>query len=129
MADVLSQDINQPLKPSRRAFLKAMGAITGTALLPVVAAAELPFIPAVALPPALPPIPEFEPLLAPMSGINNLTVFLNGVMQKEGLDFVQGREGTIEFLGAPCFGDVVINYPTYSVGRVTNGESIIDSRR
>ncbi len=125
----MAEVIGQPLKPSRRAFLKAMGAITGAALLPAVAAAELPLVPAAALPPAFPPLPEFEPFLTPMSGINNLTVFLNGVMQMDGHDFVQGKGGTIEFLCAPCFGDVVINYPAHSVGRVLDGESIIDNWR
>ena len=122
----MAEVIDQPLKPGRRAFLKAMGAITGAALLPASASAELSFVPTVALPPVMPPLPELESLLTPVTGINNLTVFLNGVMQMEGSDFVQ-RSGTVEFLNPPCFGDVVINYQTKQVfGQLIDGESTID---
>ena len=126
----MAEVIGQPLKPSRRAFLKAMGAITGAALLPAVAAAELPLVPAAALPPAFPPLPEFEPLLTPMSRINNLTVFLNGVMQMEGHDFVQAGNGTVELLGPPRFGDITISYQALGgIRRRLDGETVIDLQR
>lgn len=84
--------------------------MTGAAVLPSAVIAGLQAVPATALPPVLPPLPDIEALLTPVSGIRDLSVFINGVMQMEGLDFVQTGNGTVELLGPPRFGDIVIGY-------------------
>ena len=126
----MAETIDQPLKPARRAFLKAMGVMTGAAVLPSAVMAGLQAVPATVLPPVLPPLPDIEALLTPVSGIRDLSVFINGVMQTEGLDFVQVGNGTVELLGPPRFGDIVIGYQTLGgVRRHLDGETVIDLQR
>lgn len=125
MAVVIGQDMNHPLKPSRRTFLKAMGAITGAALLPAAAAAELPFVPPVVMPSVLPPLPAFEPLLTPITGIRGLAVFLNGIMLQEGYDYVRTGENTVQFLTTPADGDAIEVGESYST---RGGKQIADGK-
>ena len=101
MAEVPSQ----PLKPSRRAFLKAIGAMAGAIALPSVISAELP-VATEAMPLTLSGL-DFSEILSFSRSSSSLLVYVNGVMQMEGSDFVQTDTGEIRFTNTPPPGSLV----------------------
>ena len=96
----------QLLKPSRRAFLKAIGAMAGAIALPTIILPAKPPVVSEVLPPALAGL-DFSEILSFSRSSNSLLVYVNGVMQMEGSDFVQTGTGEIRFTDTPPPGSLV----------------------
>lgn len=96
----------QLLKPSRRAFLKAIGAMAGAIALPAIIPVKPPVVSEAALPPTLAGL-DFAEVFSFSRSSSSLLVYVNGVMQMEGPDFVQTGRGEIRFTDAPPAGSLV----------------------